>query len=115
MVYRQLAKLADVEVDFNAIQGNYKPKPVSANDVLSDAEIEALWESLTNPGWSWVYRMLATYGLRTHEVFRLSDSRSISSSTGKISILDNSKTGARDVWPLPDKWRLQFRLEEVVR
>ena len=105
-VFNQLAKFAGVPVDFTNIRGKYKPKPLSADDVPSDEEIEAIWESLKNPGWRWVYGMLATYGLRPHEVFRLTDYKGLSSPTGKISISENSKTGARDVWPLPDKWRL---------
>jgi hypothetical protein len=28
-------------------------------------------DKLTNPAWQWVYGMMATYGLRNHEVFFL--------------------------------------------
>ena len=70
MVFRQLAKFAGIQVDLKDIKGNYKPKPVNADDVPSDDEIEAIWESIASPGWRWVYGMLATYGLRPHEVFR---------------------------------------------
>lgn len=114
MVFSQVAKLAGVPVDFSAIRGNYKPTAVTADSVPSDEAIEAIWDSIRNPGWRWVYGMLATYGLRPHEVFRIVDTRKIATETGKITIQAETKTGARDVWPLPDRWRSRFNLGEVV-
>ncbi len=58
--------------------------------------------------------MLATYDLRPHEVFRIANTKGIANDTGKITILEDSKTGRRDVWPLPNEWRSQFNLAEVV-
>lgn len=113
MVYTALCKFAGISADFSDIRGNHKPKPVKASDLPSDEEIEQIWDTLS-PGWQWIYGMLATYGLRPHEVFRIADHKGIASPTGKISILDDSKTGGRDVWPLPDKWRAQFNLTTVV-
>ncbi|MEO0985976.1 MAG: hypothetical protein AAFY20_10540 [Cyanobacteria bacterium J06639_14] len=114
MVFKQVAKFAGVNVDFSSIKGNYKPKPVTADQVPSDEEIEAIWESIVNPGWKWIYGVLATYGLRPHEVFKIADTRKITSPTGKITILGETKTGVREVWPLPDKWRSRFDLADVV-
>ena len=114
MVFKQLAKFAGQSVDFSTIKGSYKPKPISPDDLPSDEEIEAIWQSITTPGWRWIYGMLATYGLRPHEVFKIADTKGISTPNGKISVMDDSKTGRRDVWPLPDKWREKFNLTEVV-
>jgi integrase len=113
IAFGQLAKFAGLTVDFSSIKGRYEPKPLSPDDVPSDGEIETIWASIANPGWKWVYGMLATYGLRPHEVFRIANTNGIATDTGKISILDDSKTGRRDVWPLPDRWRSQFNLAEV--
>ncbi|PSN16262.1 hypothetical protein C7293_03385 [filamentous cyanobacterium CCT1] len=114
MVFKQVAKHAGLTVDFSAIKGKYKPRLLSPDDVPSAEEIEAIWASIPTPGWRWVYGMLATYGLRPHEVFKLARDRGLASETGRITILDDSKTGRRDVWPLPDKWRHQFNLADVV-
>ncbi|MBE7384456.1 MAG: hypothetical protein F6J95_023955 [Leptolyngbya sp. SIO1E4] len=114
MVFKQVAKFAGINVDFSDIRGNYKPKPVTADSVPADSDIEVIWESISNPGWKWVYGMLATYGLRPHEVFRIADTSKIASETGKITILEETKTGMRDVWPLPNRWRSCFNLAEVV-
>jgi hypothetical protein len=114
MVFKQAAQLAGLQVDFSTIKGRYSPKPLSPDDVPSDEEIEATWEGLSSHGWRWVYGMMATYGLRPHEVFRIANLATIGSETGKITIVEDSKTGRRDVWPLPDRWRGQFNLEQVV-
>ncbi|MFQ4136704.1 hypothetical protein PGN35_010320 [Nodosilinea sp. PGN35] len=114
IAFRQLAKFAGLTVDFSGVKGRYEPKPLSPDDVPSDSEIEVIWAAIVNPGWKWVYGMLATYGLRPHEVFRIANTKGIATDTGKISILDDSKTGRRDVWPLPDRWRSQFNLTDVV-
>ena len=110
MVFKQLAKFAGKSVDFSTIKGSYKPKPISPDDLPSDEEIEAIWQSITTPGWRWIYGMLATYGLRPHEVFKIVDTKGISTPNGKISVMDDSKTGRRDVLPQPDKWREKFNL-----
>ncbi|MEH2242451.1 MAG: hypothetical protein V7K85_06820 [Nostoc sp.] len=61
----------------------------------------------------WVYGMLATYGLRNHEVFRL-DFGAIARGDYIININENSKTGSRSVWPCYPEWFEEFQLENVV-
>jgi len=112
MVFKQVAKLAGVPVDFGAIKGRYSPALLSPGDVPTDQDIEATWMAISTPGWQWVYGMLATYGLRPHEAFRIAP-QGLDSVTGKIAILEDSKTGRRDVWPLPEKWRYLFELDQI--
>ncbi len=112
MVFRQVAKLAGVAVDFSSIRGRYSPALLSPDDVPTDEEIEATWRGLNNPAWAWVYGMLATYGLRPHEVFRIAP-QGLDKVTGRITILEDSKTGRRDVWPLPERWRSLFDLDQI--
>ncbi len=111
MVFKQVAKLAGVSVDLSAIRGRYSPALLSPGDVPTDDEIEAAWGALS-PSWRWVYGMLATYGLRPHEAFKVAP-QGLDAATGKIAILDDSKTGRRDVWPLPERWRYLFELDKV--
>ena len=114
MVYGALCKFAGVEADFSQVKGNYTPRAVTLDSVPSDDEIEATWSAISSPGWRWVYGVLATYGLRPHEAFKIVDVRAIASETGKITVMEDSKTGQRDVWPLPDRWRTHFNLAERV-
>jgi integrase len=112
MVFKQVAKQAGITVDFSGVKGRYRPTPLSPDDIPSDEEIEATWKAISTPGWQWVYGMLATYGLRPHEAFKLA-SQGLDPQTGKITILEDSKTGRRDVWPLPEKWRSLFDLDQI--
>ena len=49
-------------------------------------------EQFVNPGWRWIYGMLATYGLRDHEVFQVDTSR-LHEAPHVVEVLDDSKTG----------------------
>jgi hypothetical protein len=52
-------------------KGAYSAKSVDPRVLPSD-NATATWHStISNPGWRWVAGMLAVYGLRNHEVFRL--------------------------------------------
>ncbi len=113
MVFTQLADFAGVSVNFDAIRGHYEPEPVNSDDLPLDKEIEEIWDSISSPGWKWVYGMMAVYGLRPHEVFNIINTKDLASDTGKISVRDETKTGRRSVWPLPEKWRHQFNLADV--
>jgi hypothetical protein len=48
--------------------------------------------------------MLATYGLRPHEVFRLDVTR-YNRKTEVLRVADETKTGTRLVYPCPASWR----------
>ena len=97
MSYSALAKLAGIEVDLRSLRSNYSPKSVSPRDLPTDAEILETVEQFVNPGWRWIYGMLATYGLRDHEVFRVDTSR-LHKSPHVVEVLDDSKTGGRLVY-----------------
>jgi integrase len=68
------------------------------------------FNQMQNPSWRWVYGILATYGLRNHEVFHL-DIDSLKDADGIIKILAG-KTGGRTVCPIYPEWIDQFNLRE---
>ncbi|MEM9485613.1 MAG: hypothetical protein AAGA83_18205 [Cyanobacteria bacterium P01_F01_bin.116] len=115
MVFTALCKFAKIEdVDLKDLGKGYVAKSFEPDDLPTDDEIEKIWDSLVGSGWEWMYGMLATYGLRPHEVFAVLDTKGVGTETGKITITEDSKTGRRDVWPLPDRWRRRFNLTKVV-
>lgn len=59
-----------------------------------------------------MYGMLATYGLRPSEVFRL-DLERFSKSTDALRVLEPTKTGARITYPYRPQWREKFQLWEI--
>ena len=112
MALKAFADFAKLAYDPSHLAGNYSPKRVSPRDLPDDTAI-ALWQSkISNPGWRWVYSMIATYGLRPHEVFRL-DHQQLCQGSKIVSVLENTKTGSRQVWACYPEWFEQFALWEV--
>lgn len=104
----KLCKLAGLEIDLSLLAGDYSPAVVEPRDLPSDADIVTAWAALTNQNWRWFYGMLATYGLRPHEVFKIREF------DWPIVIVDKpTKTGERAVWPFYPEWVEQFGLQEI--
>jgi integrase len=87
-------------------------KPVNPRDLPEDEAIVAMWKSIAyiKPEWAWVYAMLATYGLRPHEIFRLDLSL-----FPKVRVLQNSKTGERIIPAIRPHWVQEFELTDKIR
>ncbi|AKG21266.1 integrase [Calothrix sp. 336/3] len=107
-----LTKFAGLDCNFRNLSGNYSPKKVTPRDIPSDADIVNWYEKLVNPAWRWAYGVLATYGLRNHEVFRL-DYERLKTGDRVLSVLDG-KTGARRVWAIYPEWFDTFDLSNVL-
>lgn len=107
-----LAKFAGIEFDPRPYRGRYSPRKLTPRDLPDDQAIAQWFFKIDNPAWRWVYGVLATYGLRPHEVFLL-DFAQFGNGSNIISVLDG-KTGARRVWPIYPEWAEQFELANVV-
>ena len=82
----------------------------SFRNLPNDKLIEELWEKIPNQSWKLVFGLMATYGLRNHEVF-FCDLSSLTNSGDKIlRVLPNTKTGEHQVWPFHPKWIDKFEL-----
>jgi hypothetical protein len=55
--------------DLKALWGNYGNHQTQLRELPSDALIVEWFERIPNPTWRFVYGVMATYGLRNHEVF----------------------------------------------
>lgn len=113
MVLGALAKFADLPLEVQGLAGNYSPKKTTPREIPEDAVIAECWGKFTNPAWQWVYGMLATYGLRPHEVFRLNYD-AIRSGSLVLEVQENTKTGFRRVWPCYPEWFEHFTLSQVI-
>jgi integrase len=81
----------------------------------SDAQILEVFEQIPNPQWRLVYGLMATYGLRNHEVF-FSDVSALGPGGDRVlRVLPTSKTGEHQVWPFQPEWVEQFDLERLAR
>ena len=112
MALSALARFAQIEINLKPYKGKYSPKLVTPRDLPTDTTIAKIFYEIESESWRWVYGMLATYGLRNHEVFRL-DNLAITRGDYIINISENSKTGSRSVWPCYPEWFEEFQLENV--
>lgn len=111
MVCQALAKFAGLECSFKSLQGDYNAKKVSPRDIPSDEDIEKIFNAIEDPQWRWAYGMLATYGLRPHEIFHLDCSEI--KENGVVSVLKDTKTKERVCYPCPSVWVEKFELWNV--
>ena len=104
-VVNRFAKFLKLSLDLEGLRGSYKPKP---RDIPTDAEIFQRLEQISNPSWKWVYCMMATYGLRNHEVFRIEVFNFPS-----LMVMEETKTGRRNCYPCLEQWIDQWELQDV--
>ena len=96
--------------DWKSLSRGYGLKKASFRELPSDELIEKLWEKIPNQSWKYVFGLMATYGLRNHEVF-FSDLSSLNTNKDKIiRVLPTTKTGEHQVWPFHPKWVEYFNL-----
>ena len=79
----------------------------------SDQQILDWLERIPNPGWRLAYGLMATYGLRNHEVFFTDLSALAPGGDRVIRVLPTSKTGEHQVWPFQPQWVERFGLEKL--
>lgn len=103
-----LAKFAGIELDTKPLAGNYNPQRVNPRNLPEEQLIADWYKRIDNPAWRWAYGMIATFGLRPHEIFYIDSSR-LELGDYLISVT-NGKTKARQVWAFYPEWIEQFHL-----
>lgn len=98
-VLGRLATFAGLEADFRPLRGHYSTATTEVRDVPPDDVIAAWWQKIPNPEWRLAYGLMATYGLRNHELFYLDRSK-----MPVLLVLDGSKTDFHRVYPLYPEW-----------
>ncbi len=97
--------------DWSQRSGGYGLHAARFRRLPSDTLILQQLERIPNPGWRLAYGLMATYGLRNHEVF-YSDLSALAPGGDKvIRVLPTSKTGEHQVWPFQPEWVERFGLE----
>ena len=79
----------------------------------SDSQIVDGIERVPNPAWRLAYGLMATYGLRNHEVFFCDLSALAPGGDRVIRVLPTSKTGEHQVWPFQPEWVERFELPRL--
>jgi integrase len=107
-----LARFAGLNIDLKPFKGTYSPKKAGKRNLPTDDVISSYFEQIEHPAWRWAYGMLATYGLRPHELFHL-DQRSLRAGNPVLKILDG-KTGERTTFPYYPEWVERFELRTIL-
>lgn len=66
---QHLAAYAGLEIDLKSYKGQYGSHSLESRDIPTDQQILEWRDLIPNPQWRWVYGILATFGLRDHEIF----------------------------------------------
>jgi integrase len=107
-VLKALARFAKVDYDASRYRGKYNYfNPKTRRFLPTDEEIVQAYAKIEDSHWQWVFAMMATYGLRNHEVFLL-DLDSLRAGNEIITVLEG-KTGPREVFPFPPEWWYEMK------
>ncbi len=79
----------------------------------SDKLILEAWNKIPNESWRLAYGLMATYGLRNHEIFFCDLSSLTKNGDNIIRVLPYTKTGEHQVWPFHPEWIDFFELERL--
>ena len=111
-VFADFLKLS-LPSEWKSLSRGYGIKKASFRDLPDDNLIEELWRNIPNKSWQYVFGLMATYGLRNHEVF-FCDLSALKNSGDKIlRVLPTTKTGEHQVWPFHPKWVDLFQLSSL--
>ena len=99
--------------NWNLLSQGYGLKKASFRDLPNDDFIQELWRKIPNESWKYVFALMATYGLRNHEVFFADLSSLKKGGDNIIRVLDTTKTGEHQVWPFHPKWVEIFELNKL--
>ena len=96
--------------DWRAQAGGYGLHRARFRSLPTDGEILEACLRIPNRSWRLVFGLMATYGLRNHEVF-FSDLSSLACGGDRvIRVLPITKTGEHQVWPFHPEWVERFTL-----
>ena len=99
--------------DWNERCAGYGLHRARFRQLPSDGRILQLVEAIPNPAWRLAYGLIATYGLRNHEVFFCDLSGLAPGGDRVLRVLPTSKTGEHQVWPFQPEWVDRFGLERL--
>jgi len=108
---KSFGTFAGIDVSFinKKVRGTYSSRKPAPRTLPTDETIVAVWSQIPNLDWRWVYGIIATYGLRPHEVFHV-DTQDLEQGGMVLKVLEPTKTGYREVLPLHPEWIDQFDL-----
>jgi integrase len=105
-----LANYAGLKIDLSDRSGEYGRKSLTPRDLPSDEDVKEWRDRVPSPAWRWVYGMIATFGLRPHEVFFCEFNDEYS-----VRISAETKTGSRIAYAIHPEWVSEWGLMDICR
>jgi integrase len=102
---RLLAEFAKIEIDLSQYGKGYSPAKVNIRELPTDEQIELYHSLIPTKAWKNAYALIAVYGLRPHELLHLDLSE-----LPILKVLENTKTGCRNIRPLHPEWLAKFKI-----
>jgi integrase len=104
----------ELTTDLKTLRGNYGNSRTKMRELPDDDLIVTTFQQLPNAQWQFVYGIMATYGLRNHEVF-FCDYAALRDGDPEapICVQTSTKTGYHEVWPFYPEWVEQFDLRQI--
>jgi integrase len=98
IAYANLADSVGVDHNLRSLAGGYSYKSVNPKMIPSDNLIADVYGKIKSKRWRTIYALMATYGLRNHESFRLDFS------DFPVLFVEKGKTSERLIYPLYPEW-----------
>ncbi len=98
--------------DLQSLSGNYSHRHLKQRELPDDQAIASSYHLIPNDSWRFVYGVMATFGLRNHEVF-FTDYSNIHAQKPTIQVLETTKTGRHEVWGFLPEWIDEFKLKDL--
>ncbi|MGA7936410.1 MAG: hypothetical protein WCA35_22840 [Kovacikia sp.] len=109
-VSKGLASLARFPTEsIKTLVGEQPSAPVNPRSLPTDSEIVETRNSITDPGWQYIFGLICTYGLRNHEVWWLDYSE-----FPIVRVREGTKTGSRPCYPYYPEWAELWELDKAV-
>lgn len=105
---QRLCDFAGLEMDLSEYKGKYEPKP---RDIPSDELITEWRDRIPNEAWRWAYGVIATFGLRPHELFTCKFPDRSDPLT--LHVDRRTKTGHRVTHAIHPEWARDWNLAAV--
>jgi hypothetical protein len=99
--------------DWSERAGGYGLHAARFRRLPTDSQILDWVERIPNPGWRLAYGLMATYGLRNHEVFFCDLAPLARGGDRVLRVLPTSKTGEHQAWPFQPEWVERFGLTRL--
>ena len=105
--------MIDLPQDWRQEAAGYGLHQARFRRLPTDAQILEGVLRIPNPRWRLAYGLMATYGLRNHEVFFSDLSPLAEGGDQVIRVLPTTKTGEHQVWPFQPDWVERFGLRQL--